>query len=106
MAKSRRNHVISRRKFREFVAAHPEHAGVMKKLLGWYREAERADWPNFAAVRRSFNHADQVGEYVVFNVGGNKVRLVTMIFYNTKPRRIYILHVLTHSEYDRGDWKA
>ena len=47
--------------------------------------------------------ADQVGKLTVFNVGGNKVRVVAAIHYNRK--RIYIRAVLIHDEYDRGNWK-
>lgn len=97
--------VISRRKFREFAAAHPEHANVMAALKAWHREAVRAPWANFAAVRATYGSADQVGPYVVFNIAGNKVRLVALIKYNNKPRLNYIKHVLTHREYGEGDWK-
>ncbi len=38
-----------------------------------------------------------------FIIGGNKVRLISAIHYNT--HRIYIRRILTHAEYDRGDWK-
>ena len=47
--------------------------------------------------------ADHVGKLTVFNVGGNKVRVIAAIHYNRK--RIYIRAVLTHEEYDRGRWK-
>ena len=50
-----------------------------------------------------FATADQVGKLTVFNVGGNKVRVIAAIHYNRK--RIYIRAVLTHDEYDRGRWK-
>ena len=46
-----------------------------------------------------------MGRLVVFNIAGNKGRLIALILYNTKPRRIYIRQILTHREYDRGDWK-
>jgi mRNA interferase HigB len=104
MAKVLKNHVISRRKFREFVADHPNYANVLPALAAWHREAVRAPWTSFAAIRESYASADQVGRFVVFNVAGNKVRLVTLILYNTKPRRIYIKHVLTHKEYDTFDF--
>lgn len=106
MAKAHKNHVISRRKFREFILNHPEHSRTMDALLAWYHEAVRAQWTNFTAVRETFGSADQVGRYVVFNIAGNKVRLVVLILYQTKPRQIHIKHVLTHREYDKGDWKA
>jgi mRNA interferase HigB len=50
-----------------------------------------------------FPSADQVGKLTVFNIGGNKVRLMAAIHYNRK--KIYIRAVLTHSEYDQGKWK-
>ena len=50
-----------------------------------------------------FPTADQVGKLTVFNVGGNKVRIVEAIHYNRN--RIYIRAVLTHDEYHKGKWK-
>ncbi len=45
----------------------------------------------------------KVEEYVIFNVGGNKYRLIAIVSY---PKgEVYIQHVLTHKEYDRGTWK-
>ena len=58
---------------------------------------------NFAELRAVFPTADQVGKLTVFNIGGNKVRLITAIHYNR--RKIYLRAVLTHAEYDEGRWK-
>lgn len=104
MAKVFKNRVISRRKFREFIADHPELTKVLPALNAWYKVAELAPWTNFAAVRESYGSADQVGHYVVFNIAGNKVRLIAEIIYKTKPRMVYIRHVLTHREYDKFDF--
>jgi mRNA interferase HigB len=54
-------------------------------------------------VRKTYPHADAVGDFTVFNIGGNKYRLATLI--NYRSRRIYIRHMMTHEEYSRGDWK-
>jgi mRNA interferase HigB len=54
-------------------------------------------------VKQIFSSADQVGKLTVFNIGGNKVRLITAIHYNRK--KVYIRAVLTHSEYDLDKWK-
>lgn len=51
----------------------------------------------------TFPGVDRVGKFTVFNIGGNKVRLIAAIHYNTG--KIYIRHVLTHNEYDLGKWK-
>lgn len=51
-----------------------------------------------------FASADQYHRVVIFNVGGNKYRVIAAVHYNR--RKVYIRHVLTHAEYSRGDWKA
>ena len=54
-------------------------------------------------MRRTFNSADFVGDLTVFDVGGNKYRLVAFVHY--RQRAVYIKRVLTHKEYDKGAWK-
>jgi mRNA interferase HigB len=93
-------HVITRKRLNEFAERYPD----AKTALGrWYGLAKRNDFANFAELRAIFPAADQVGKLTVFNVGGNKVRLIAAIHYNRK--RIYIRAVLTHAEYDEGQWQ-
>ena len=47
--------------------------------------------------------ADQVGKFTVFNIGGNKCRLIVVIHFNRG--KIYVRSVLTHQDYDRNKWK-
>jgi mRNA interferase HigB len=54
-------------------------------------------------VRQSFNTADLVAPYVVFDIGGNKYRLIAEI--NFKRGMLFIRHILPHQEYGRGSWK-
>jgi mRNA interferase HigB len=98
-----RNHVISYKRINEFLETHPDHGGCRDALNAWYGTIVQAQWMNFAQVRGTYGHASQVGRYVVFNVAGNKIRIVTEIRYNFKPRIIYLRHVLTHAEYDKLD---
>lgn len=93
-------HIITRKRLLEFSRKHPDCA---RALDGWYRLVKRADFSSFASLRQLFPSADQVGKLTVFDIGGNKVRLIAAVHYNR--RRIYIRHVLTHSEYDLGNWK-
>jgi mRNA interferase HigB len=93
-------HVISQKMLREFWAVRKE---AERPLRTWFRVVCRADWENFAAVRSVYPQADQVGKFTVFNVGGNKYRLVAVIHYNRG--KVYVRHVLTHAEYSRGKWK-
>ena len=72
-------------------------------LDAWFRIAKRALWQDLTDVRRTFATADAVEKWTVFNIKGNKYRLITEI--NYRFRRIYIRHVLTHAEYDREKWK-
>ncbi|NOT59179.1 MAG: type II toxin-antitoxin system HigB family toxin [Acidobacteria bacterium] len=92
--------IISKRRLREFWEVYPESK---KPLLDWYDVARKAVWQNLAHVRESFRHADPVGDCTVFNIKGNDFRLIVTIRYRT--RRIYVLYVLTHKEYDKEKWK-
>ena len=57
----------------------------------------------FVELRNQFSSADQVNSLTVFNIGGNKVRLIAAIDYNRQ--KLYIRAVLTHTEYDLGKWR-
>ena len=93
-------HVISRKKLREAAALHGD---LEIPLDIWFRIAKTAHWKSLLEVRQVFPSADQVEGYTVFNIKGNAYRLITKIFY--KYGRVYVRHVLTHAEYDKGDWK-
>ena len=93
-------HVITRKRLNEFAEKYPE---TRTALAGWYHLVTRNDFSSLPNLKLMFPTADQVGKLTVFNVGGNKVRLIAAIHYNRK--RIYIRAVLTHDEYDRGKWK-
>jgi len=67
-----------------------------------------AKWDNLQDVRRVYPHADTVmvksgSSVTVFNIGGNKYRLITAIHYNRQ--RVYILAFLRHAEYSKDFWK-
>jgi mRNA interferase HigB len=93
-------HIITRKRILEFGKKHPDCSTALES---WYRIVKRTDFKSFNELRQTFPSADIVGNLTVFNVGGNKVRLIAAIHYNA--RRIYIRHVLTHKEYDRGAWR-
>ncbi|MCX6603018.1 MAG: type II toxin-antitoxin system HigB family toxin [Acidobacteria bacterium] len=80
-----------------------EHRDALAPLMNWYRITKGAEWNALADVRRDFAHADVVGRRTVFNIHGNNYRLIARINYTTK--RVFILHILTHADYSRGDWK-
>lgn len=93
-------HVITKRRLIEFAARYP---ASRDPLLKWYRIVSQTDFSSFPALRSTFGSADQVARFTVFDIGGNKYRLIAAIHYNR--RRVYIRHVLIHTEYDKGKWK-
>jgi mRNA interferase HigB len=92
--------VISRKKLEKFWEIYPD---AKRPLKDWYTTCRKARWQNLDDVQKVYPHADIVGDCTVFNIGGNKYRLVVKIRYHVQ--RIYITHVLTHKAYDRHTWK-
>jgi len=93
-------HVITRKRLNDFAEAHLE---AKTALQHWYRLMKKGVFSSFADLKRTFSGVDQVGKLTVFNIGGNKARLVAAIHYNRE--KVYIRAVLTHPEYDEGKWK-
>lgn len=93
-------HVITRKRLRDFAARHREAA---EPLATWYTIMVKTDFGSFAELKRIFGSIDKVGKFTVFDISGNKYRLVVAVHYNRK--KVYIRHVLTHAEYDRIKWK-
>ena len=77
-----------------------EYNDAKTALEEWYEKVSKADWDSFADVRQMFNSADGVGNNrVVFNIKGNKYRLVALILY--KIKMVYIRFVGTHQSYEK-----
>src|SRR5262249_42119526 len=92
--------IISKAAITEFAQTHRDS---LESLLHWYSITKRAAWRHLAEVRADFPHADAVGIFTVFNISGNKYRLISVIKYQWQI--VYIRHILTHAEYDQGKWK-
>ncbi len=93
-------HIISRKTLRNFWERYPDSQVPLSR---WYKVIERSAFSNFAELRATFPSADLVGELVVFNIGGNKYRLIASVHFNRE--KVYVRYVLTHEEYNRGAWK-
>ncbi|PYS99585.1 MAG: hypothetical protein DMF63_10890 [Acidobacteria bacterium] len=93
--------IISRKMIRDFAKSDPV---AVKPLDEWYRRLKKTVASNLAELRQTFPTADQVGTCTVFNVGGNKYRIITKIVY--RFRTVYLREVLNHKEYDKGKWKT
>lgn len=93
-------HIITRRRLIEFSKLNSD---ATEPIDRWYRIVKRTNFTSFSDLRKTFPSADQVGRLTVFNIGGNKYRLVTFIVYSKK--RIYIRNIMTHNKYDKGKWE-
>jgi mRNA interferase HigB len=93
-------HIITKRRLREFAAV---HADARPSLATWEQVTTATTWSNLAETRQSWPSVDPVGRLTVFNVGGINYRLITYIDY--RYRKVFIRAILTHADYDKGDWK-
>ena len=92
--------VISRKKLKD---AANSHAEATPALDSWYRITKKAHWKNLADVRMTWASADVYGSCTIFNIKGNKYRLIAWINYQTQ--KVFIRQVLTHADYTKGRWK-
>jgi mRNA interferase HigB len=92
--------VIAKKTLREFWTRHPDAEGP---LLAWFREVEKEDWDSPARVKERYPAASFVGDRIVFNIKGNRYRLVVRVSYPF--RLVYVRFVGTHEEYDDIDVK-
>jgi mRNA interferase HigB len=94
--------VIALSTLKTFWEAKPKHADAKEPTLAWYRHCLHADWSSPADVKADFGNASVLKDgRVVFNIAGNKYRLVVWI--NYPYRVVYVRFVGTHDEYDRID---
>lgn len=86
-------HILSRSRLAAFWNVHSK---AKSPMTHWHNAVEKATFTCFADVKKLYNRSDAVGEHVVFDV--NSFRIITKIRY--QARRVYIIHVLTHAEYE------
>jgi len=92
--------VISYKRIQQFSLVHRD---AEIPLRAWYTTAKRANWQNLAELKGVYPSADLVGRYTVFNIKGNKYRLIARIVYRSQS--LFVVTILTHEEYDLGRWK-
>jgi len=92
--------VISKRGLFERAAQYPD---ARSALQVWFDTAVEAEWKCLEDVRKVYRDADMVGDLAIFNIRGNRYRLIVRLVYQYK--RIYTKEFLTHAAYDKGGWK-
>ena len=92
--------IIARKTLQDFWEA--GHADAEKPLLAWFAEVSRAVWRTTVDIKARYPHASIIdAERVVFNIGGNKYRLVAKVWF--AGQAVYVKFVGTHREYDAID---
>ena len=92
--------VISKRGLFERAA---KYADATTALQTWFDTAVRAEWGSLEDIRKLYPATDMLGDLAIFNIRGNKYRLIVRMLFQFK--QIYIKEFLTHADYDKGAWK-
>jgi mRNA interferase HigB len=92
--------ILGGRKLTEFAKV---FSNAKSPLRSWETVIRSGSWKNPAELRRTFGSVSFVEGRTVFNLGGNKFRLVSVFDYGLQTA--LITHVLTHNDYDKGGWK-
>ncbi|HAN99360.1 MAG TPA: hypothetical protein DCQ98_18920 [Planctomycetaceae bacterium] len=97
--------VISKSRLRQFWKT-PNRQDSEGPLRAWHTHVSDRSvaWRNWSDTKATFRTADLVGNCAVFNIGGNKYRLVCRILYSSQ--KVFVLKVMTHQEYDQEKWKT
>ena len=92
--------IISKKTLADFWLRHQD---AERPLRAWFRICKNTEFRNFAELKNAFGSIDTVGKFTVFDIGGNKSRLISIIHY--ERRKIYVRAILTHKDYDKDLWK-
>ena len=94
--------VIALGTLRRFLDSDPAYADAVEPVMAWYRQVRAADWETPGDVKRDIGTASILKDgRAVFNIAGNKYRIVVWINY---PYRVaYVRFIGTHRQYDRID---
>lgn len=97
-----RMRVIALRSLKAFLEGDPRFTDAVQPTMAWYRHVRRADWSTPAAVKQDLRTVSILKDgRAVFNIAGNKYRIVVWINYDY--RTVYIRFIGTHRQYDRID---
>ncbi len=96
--------IIATRTIRAYQDAFPNAATALE---AWLEVAGKAYWQSYNEVLETYASADQVGSCLVFNIRGNKYRLICGVAYANRwvKGTLFVKHFLTHAEYDKNAWK-
>jgi mRNA-degrading endonuclease HigB of HigAB toxin-antitoxin module/antitoxin component HigA of HigAB toxin-antitoxin module len=93
-------HLISIRNLRLDSSTYSDTQTVIEE---WYKVVKSASWQNLEEVKQIYRDTEAVGNFTVFNIKGNRYRLIVDVNYVNQT--IYYKYFLTHAEYDKDSWK-
>ena len=93
-------HLISAEKLKQSASKYPD---ALKSIKAFGKTIKQAQWQSLIDVQQIYRDAEAVGKFTVFNIKGNKYRLILDIDYSEQVA--YFKFFLTHAEYDREQWK-
>lgn len=93
-------HIITKKRI---IEAKLKYSNCASALDGWYTVISKNKFTSFAELKRTFNSIDKVNNLYVFDIAGNKLRLIASIHFNRQ--KLYIRDMLNHKEYDEHKWR-
>jgi mRNA interferase HigB len=93
-------HLISAGKLKEAASKYSDAVEIVKNFT---KKIEFSDWKNLIEIQADYRTAEAVGNFTVFNIKGNRYRLILSIDYEAQVA--YFKYFLTHAEYDKDEWK-
>ena len=93
-------HILTKGRITQAIKEFPHAESALKS---WYSIMKNNQPHNFSELKILFPAVDKVGKFHVFDIGGNKIRLISMVKFQGK--KVYIRHILSHKEYDKNQWK-
>ena len=93
-------HVLTKVRIVEAIEKFPQAESALRS---WYTLMQKNEPKDFAELKMLFPTVDKVGKFHVFDIGGNKIRLIAIVKFQGK--KCYIRHILSHQEYDKSKWK-
>jgi len=93
-------HLISAGKLKDAASTYSDAAEIVKNFI---KKLEYSNWHNLIEVQADYKSAEAVGNFTVFNIKGNRYRLIMSIDYEGQVA--YFKYFITHAEYDKEDWK-
>ena len=93
-------HLISAGKLKKSASKYPD---ALKSIKAFCKTIKQAQWQSLIDVQRIYRDAEALENFTIFNIKGNKYRLILDIDYSEQVA--YFKYFLTHAEYDKEQWK-